>query len=109
MCPEEDGCDQKAYYKLFEQCVHDLLHDPKLKDCIDYEPKPLFNTSGSRVFGPASSGVFWEVKQIEFPDKAIILAVFYSDGTEFYKGVCAHPVFGMFLHSMCPKCVQNLY
>ena len=109
MCPEADGCEQTAYFKLIEQCVHDLLHDPNLKDCIDYNPKPLFTASGSRVFGPASSGAFWEAKQNEHPDKAIILVVCYSDGTEFYKGVTAHPVFGQFLHNLYTTCVQHVY
>ncbi len=72
--------------------VEDILHDPQLKDAIDYHAKPLFQ-DGSRVFGPLSSGVFWETMEVLFPDKTIILGIPYSDLTMFRKGASAWPVF----------------
>lgn len=88
-----DYISGKVYYKLFEDIVCDLLQDSSLKDFVDYECKPLFK-DGERMLGPASSGLLWEAFEFELPDKTIILMVFYSDATQFYKKTSAHPVFG---------------
>ena len=81
------------YYKLIEDAVIDLVQDPLLKDHIDWEAKPIYK-HGQRVFGPFRSGMWMEAMEIKFGDRTVIALIGYSDATEFYKGVSAHPIFG---------------
>lgn len=88
---------ESVFIRLFEDAVIDLLQDERLKDCIDYEAKPIF-MKGTRVFGPFRSGTFWQQTELQFKGRTVICIMVYSDATELYKGVSAHPVF-----SMCPS------
>ena len=82
-------------------CV-ELLQDPRFEGHIDYHSKALFNFDSStgtkqRVWGPFSSGLFWEWAEQVHPNKTVIPFIVYSDATEFYTGVSAHPVLGMYV------------
>ena len=95
--PREDT----FYYKLFQDIIADILQDPLLKGHIDWEPKPLFDKEGNRIFGPFSSGMFWEEKHIQYKGKTVIVFIVYSDATDFYAGVSAHPVFSKLSAMLC--------
>lgn len=91
-----------THFRLVEDVVIELLQDPRMKDEITYQAKQIFQ-GNKRVFGPLSSGKFWEELEVKFPDKTIILLIIYSDATEFYKGVSAHPVFGKMCTVLCTE------
>ncbi len=71
----------------------ELLQDARLKDYLEYVAKPLYNGK-LRLFGPYSSGLRWEQLQQLYPGKTIIQLLVFSDATEFFKGLSAHPLFG---------------
>ena len=82
---------RKIFYRNFLDVCIELLQDPRFKNCIDYNAKPLFS-GDQRVFGPLSSGLFWELQEHLHPNKTVIPVCIYSDATEFYTSVTAHPV-----------------
>ncbi len=88
-------CADSAFIRLVEDAVVDLLQDERFKDAMDYAAHPLYK-DGKRVFGPFRSGLFWQQAELAHPDKSVICVMCYSDATEFYKSVSAHPVFSKF-------------
>ncbi len=98
---DKDGAEGKIFYRLFEDIIVELLQDARLKDFLEYVAKPLHNGK-HRLFGPFSSGLRWEQLQQQFPGKSIILLLVYSDATEFFKGLSAHPIFGTLLPPSLP-------
>ena len=87
-----EGKEYKFFYRRFQDCAIELLQNPKLQDFMDYECQPLY-LNGKRTFGPFRSGLFWEMQEAAHPDKTVANMIFYSDETEFFKGISAHPVF----------------
>lgn len=83
----------KVFYRHHVDIVVDILQDPVLRDYMDYHAAPLF-ADNKRIFGPFSSNLRWEELQEKYPDRTVICLIMYSDETEFYKGVTAHPFFG---------------
>jgi hypothetical protein len=98
--PEGFGVAGKIFFRYLEDCIVDILLDPTFKDSIDYTAKPLYR-DGERVFGPLRSGTRWEELESKYPDRTIVPVGVYSDGTEFFKGSGAHPIFG----KACPRMV----
>ena len=83
--------------------IVELMQDKAAKGHIDFHPKPLnshHKGEGHRIFGPFSSGLWWQMAHImSGGKKTIACLIFYSDATEFYKSCGAHPVFGKhFIH-----------
>ena len=101
--------ESSYWYKKIQDIIADILQDPLLKDHIDWHPKPLFGKDGKRVFGPFSSGMFWEEKQFQYKGKTVIVFIVYSDATDFYSGVSAHPVFSKKLDKFGIHTVYLLY
>jgi len=83
-----------------KEIVLELLQDPSAKDHIDFHPRPLYESTGTstkRLFGPFSSGLWWQNVQIKRGNKVTIAClIFYSDGTQFYKNGGAYPILGNF-------------
>ena len=102
---EEHGIDGKTFYRPLEDVVYELLQDPRGKDFLNYEAKPIF-LGDKRVFGPLRSAGFWEELEKEHPGKTVVLAIVYSDETSMFTGVSAHPVLGMYCVHICVLCTQ---
>eukprot|EP00961_Rhodomonas_salina_P003510 48626-Rhodomonas_salina.1 len=58
----------KTFYRPLEDVVYELLQDPRGKDFLNYEAKPIF-LGDKRVFGPLRSAGFWEELEKEHPGK----------------------------------------
>ena len=99
-------CDNQQkvtfYFRDIQEAALEMLQDPKAKDHIDFHPKPLFNErSGKRIFGPFSSGLWWQIVQVTHGGKSTLAClIFYSDATRFYKSIGAHPIFSILLPIM---------
>ena len=85
----------KVYFRHFMSLIIELLQDPKLKEHIDFCPKPFIDAKGERILGTFTGGYFYQASQANCDNSTVIVIVVYSDATSFFKSGntgSAHPV-----------------